>query len=223
MASAQPGISGIALAMAAAGSWLVIAGIRNYHPISGLRDLVAGKIPAPAASDIPATSSGSGNTPAAPNADIYTDARRYLGYPYAFGKANPLEGFDCSGLVNWVIGHDLGEPLPGIGRGFNGSSHGPDTTTWLSTGMCTNIARKNATTGDLACWSSHMGIIADAGAQHYLYAPQPGENVKVGPVDGGGPAGEVLTCRRYSPGGTTLPNLGASNDPTHRFTGVGSN
>jgi len=31
-------------------------------------------------------------------------AQQYVGSPYVFGGASPVTGFDCSGLVQWVLG-----------------------------------------------------------------------------------------------------------------------
>lgn len=214
---ATQGISGPAVAIATVGGWLLLSGIRNYDPINGIRALLAGDLPTPRASDVTRAaeqnSTGTGYSesfsaaPGAYGSAIYTDARRYLGVSYSWGHANPLSGFDCSGLVNWVIGHDLNNWIPGIRPGsFTGASHGPDTTAWLSSSLCTNIPRAKATTGDLAVWTSHMGIVADSGAQNYLYAPTPGQVVKQGPVNGGGPIGELVTFRRYSPPQTGQPS-----------------
>ena len=202
--------------MATVGGWLLLSGIRNYDPIGGIRALMAGTLPTPNASDITRSaeqsSGGAGYSesfsavPGAYGAAISNDAKRYLGATYGWGSANPLRGFDCSGLVNWVIGHDLDNWIPGIRPGgFTGASHGPDTTAWLSSSLCTNIARQRATTGDLVIWSSHMGIVADSGAVNYLYAPTPGQVVKQGPVNGGGPPGEIATYRRYTPPQTGQP------------------
>lgn len=38
-------------------------------------------------------------------------AKEQIGTPYAFGGDQPDEGFDCSGLVQWVYGR-FGVPLP---------------------------------------------------------------------------------------------------------------
>lgn len=44
---ASQGISGVAVTVAAAGGFLVYAGIRNVPILDGLRDLAAGRLPAP--------------------------------------------------------------------------------------------------------------------------------------------------------------------------------
>jgi cell wall-associated NlpC family hydrolase len=43
---------------------------------------------------------------------IASDALRYQGAPYKWGGAKP-DGWDCSGFVNYVIGHDMGMRIPG--------------------------------------------------------------------------------------------------------------
>src|SRR3954463_6812881 len=44
-------------------------------------------------------------------AAIAAAAHKYLGVRYVWGGADP-SGFDCSGLVTWVLHHDLGYQLP---------------------------------------------------------------------------------------------------------------
>lgn len=188
------GISAGAVAVAAVGGLLIYSSLTNRSLLQATRDIMTGKTPAK-------LSSTSGNSPQTPISQalaqpgsttgklqftgtidaIYTAARQYLGVKYAWAKANPGEGFDCSGLVNWVIGHDLGWPIPGYPFGhakFDGTSHGPVVGQWYLTPMCTTIGKADAVPGDLVIYgTTHMGIYAGNGQM--LDAPDFGQVVKV--------------------------------------------
>ena len=38
-------------------------------------------------------------------AAIFSEAEKYIGYPYVWGGSSPSTSFDCSGYVSWVINH----------------------------------------------------------------------------------------------------------------------
>src|SRR5215468_1207918 len=90
---------------------------------------------------------------------IAADAEKYAGrVRYVWGGADPQKGWDCSGMCNWVIGHDQKLDIPGMPRGqvFTGSSHGPDVASWLAWPGCERVTSHQP--GDLACWgpNAHM-------------------------------------------------------------------
>src|SRR5438105_3530545 len=122
----RAGISGLAVAIAATGGYLVYSGIRNVSPLAGLRDLARGKLPAGQAPVVTAVTFTEAMGPADPGAAgsggggvlgtarggaIVTAARKYMGIRYRWGSANPSSGFDCSGLVTWVLHRDIGIDL----------------------------------------------------------------------------------------------------------------
>lgn len=113
------------------------------------------------------TVSGSGSI-------ISDDARKYLGVPYVWGGATPA-GFDCSGLVTWVLHHDLGYTLPD-------NTH-TVTTQFLTWGGATDVARSAAQAGDLCCSATHIGIAVDN--NNMINAPTFGETVKISPIQAG--------------------------------------
>jgi cell wall-associated NlpC family hydrolase len=106
---------------------------------------------------------------------IVNDARKYLGVPYAWGRAD-ANGMDCSGLVNRVIGRDLGLPIPGSDNG-SFSGHGPVTGQWYVWGGATTIPASQAVPGDLVCWTSHIGIYVGGGQM--INAPSAGKTVRI--------------------------------------------
>ena len=38
-------------------------------------------------------------------AAMFSEAQKYIGYPYVWGSSSPSTSFDCSGYVSWVINH----------------------------------------------------------------------------------------------------------------------
>ena len=95
-------------------------------------------------------------------------AERFLGVPYVWAGADPLSGFDCSGLVMYVYGH-LGISLP------HASS--------LQWRRGKRIARRDLRPGDLVLFEptrqgpGHVGLYV--GKDRLVEAPHTGEVVKV--------------------------------------------
>lgn len=116
--------------------------------------------------------------------------------PYKWGKANP-RGWDCSGYVNYVLGHDLGYTLPGGVKDFSGTWHGPvvaQYATWKGAGTV-----REEEPGDLAVWvglgaGGHIGIVT--GKNEMISALDPQYGTVVTPIRGYGPAGAPLIFRR---------------------------
>jgi NlpC/P60 family len=95
-------------------------------------------------------------------------AQRYLGVPYVWGGANPLTGFDCSGLVMYVYGK-LGISLPH----FTGYQ-------WL---VGHRIAKEDLAPGDIVFFfprsygPGHEGLYIGGGL--FVQAPRRGDVVKI--------------------------------------------
>ena len=192
------------LAVAMAGAIFAYAGIRGKSVTQSLQAILLGQSPASTpqitgigipADQGPAAATPSGS-PGGSNSGILNDAMKYVGVMYKWGGANP-NGWDCSGFVNYVLGHDLNLPLPGGISGFQGTFHGPVTGQWFVTSLCTTIPRAQAQPGDLVIWLTHMGIVTDAGAIHMVNAYSTGHPTAVTPVDGMVP-GEPMRIRRYT-------------------------
>ena len=80
---------------------------------------------------------------------IADDAAQYVGkVPYKWGGADP-SGWDCSGFVTWVLGHDLGYQLPSSSHTVCMQFYG-----WSGASKVTSPMA-----GDLAVWPTHMGIM----------------------------------------------------------------
>jgi len=96
-------------------------------------------------------------------------AAQQLGRPYRFGGQHPYEGFDCSGLVNYVYKSTLRKNLPRTSAGL--SKVGQD------------IQRDQLEAGDLVFFNttgkpfSHVGIYL--GDQRFIHAPRNGKHVTI--------------------------------------------
>jgi cell wall-associated NlpC family hydrolase len=148
-----------------------------------------------------ATKSGTGSGNA-----IVTAAQKYIGQGYVWGGNAAQPGqWDCSSFVSYVLGHDLGLPLPGGhwgDPGFPPNSHGPTTGSYLLYG--TPVDRATVQAGDLVVWSSHIGI-AISNTQ-IISARDPQEGTGVSSIDGTTTSlGESVSFRRVPITGTAGP------------------
>jgi cell wall-associated NlpC family hydrolase len=94
-----------------------------------------------------------------------------VGTPYLYGGTDPLEGFDCSGLVYYVYGQ-AGYSVPRTSREQFRAAR--------------KISVDDADPGDLVFFQdqtklSHVGIYLGEG--RFVHAPASGENVAVGSLD----------------------------------------
>lgn len=100
-------------------------------------------------------------------ARIAAAAQSHVGAPYKFATAGP-NTFDCSGLVTYVLHHDLGLNLPSNSHTVTGQFY-----LW---GGATTVARPPQA-GDLICWTGHIGIAINA--TQMVSAPGAGQKVHV--------------------------------------------
>lgn len=206
----MPGrISTTAVVLAAAGAATTWAAVKGVGLASGFRSLLTGHT-LPAGEDL--IVSGAGQTVegvangivgsgAYSNSPVASTASQYLnaGHVYRWGGGNP-NGWDCSGFCNWVIGHDLGWPIPGYSNGFDGKAHGPVTGQWALWSGAFTVPRDQAQAGDLAIWPAfHMGIVTTATQMVACPGPNGTPAPVVSRIDGA--ASGPLLIRRILHGG----------------------
>lgn len=116
-------------------------------------------------------------------------ALSYKGCKYKWGGWLPA-GWDCSGFVNYVLGKQLGQTLPG-GIKWPGSWHGPVAAQYrIWTGAVTVTTPQP---GDLCCWQTHVGIYIGNGEMISALSKEHG--TRISPVSWG-PKGQTVSYRR---------------------------
>lgn len=131
---------------------------------------------------------------------IVSVAQSHKGVRYKWAGFLPSTGWDCSGAVNYWLGHDLGMALPG-GFHWNGKVHGPVAAQYKIWGGSTPTSDPQP--GDLCCWQTHVGIYLGGGQMFSAFDSARGTLAT--PVTWG-PAGESLSYRHITavPGTTDV-------------------
>jgi cell wall-associated NlpC family hydrolase len=138
-------------------------------------------------------SSGSGTvnasvgTGSALGVAIANDAVKYVGTKYVYAGNTPATGWDCSGMVNYVLHTDLGYTIP------NSRPTSEDYLTWKG---ATTVATADAQPGDLVCWLTHI-IIAISNTEG-VGAENPTKGTVTGAFNDMGPGGETFIIRRLN-------------------------
>lgn len=210
------GIDGVAVGAVAVGGLFMYSGITGRGVLASLQAAIQGKNPNTISQSSPINVSAAAQLAAvagqiatgitvsasssALGTSIANDALVYKGAGYVFGGA-PAKGrgnWDCSSFVNWVIGHDLMQAIPGYDAGkYAGTSHGPTALMWSLWTGCTTIGTKGAQAqpGDLCCWQTHIGIAIGGGQMISARSAKDNPPTGINTIDGD-IKGEILTIRR---------------------------
>ncbi len=129
-------------------------------------------------------------------ARIAAQSLKYIGSSYVFGGAADRVGnWDCSSFTSYVLGHDLGYPLPGGKWGDPGMpphTHGPTTHNYLLWGKPVNASQVQK--GDLVVSGEHMGIVVETDGT-YMSAKAPLLGTNLGNWTKGFPGGSPVFRR----------------------------
>lgn len=163
----------------------------------------AGVAPATEASAASAAGSASGGT--ASGDAIVETAKKYLGTPYVWGGNSPSQGFDCSGLVKYVM-NELGVDMPRVARD--------------QAKVGTEIGSlAEAQPGDLLGMRNGKHIAIYLGNNKILHAPQPGEDVSIRSLFSWD---DIDTIRRVAPAGaaSATGNAGSTRAAFEQLAGA---
>jgi cell wall-associated NlpC family hydrolase len=133
--------------------------------------------------------------------DIASAALRFKGTRYTWKGYLPSTGWDCSGFVGYILGHDFGMTLPGGWR-WSGRSHGPVAAMYKMWGNASTVS--SASPGDLCCWVTHVGFAISQDQMISAYDTQLGTAVTA--IQGAGPPGEPLSIRKINAVGASMPS-----------------
>ena len=115
---------------------------------------------------------GSLGLPAAGTATGRAVAQAALSYvgkvPYKWAGETPA-GWDCSGMVSYILHNQFGIQLPD-------NTHTVTSQFYVWSGAAT-VANSEAAPGDLACWVSHIGICIDK--DHMVNAANPMQGTRI--------------------------------------------
>lgn len=98
---------------------------------------------------------------------LFSEAEKYIGYPYVWGGSSPSTSFDCSGYICWIFTH-------------SGVYNLPRTTAQGIYGQCAAVSREEARPGDLVFFTgtyasstpvTHVGLYVGDGKM--LHAGDP--------------------------------------------------
>lgn len=187
MAQQGGGISGLAVAMAAAGAVLVYVGIRGVDFRTGLRTFGTGKLPTSqggsggAIAAAEAERRGAGGTAgtrtadgavvgSGPHPEFARAALARRGETYSQGKRWQTGFSDCSSFVGKVLKDNGIEPPAGSVTG-----------SYLVWTKLKRITRAEIGAGDLLCGTGHIAIALDNATA--IGQQREGVNVRVGPID----------------------------------------
>lgn len=177
------GISGLAVAFAAAGGLLVYAGLKGLSPIGALKDVSGGKpsgvvdrstsLQGADLSATPVTGAIGGAVLGASRAATVAAANRYAGDKYSQARRTQPGYSDCSSFCDKAF-TDAGIPPPvkwASTANYRISPH------WV------NIKLSESLPGDIAINSHHMVLITGAGGSSAIGQQNPRVNVRTGTVN----------------------------------------
>lgn len=205
-------IRGASVAYCVVGGLVAYSGIKGASLADTAKAVLSGNL---SLSDTETVAFGS-STASGGSADgtsIIADAQKYSGHKYVYGgPSNPTSGWDCSSFVSYVLGHDLGLPIPGGSWASvtgNGADHGPTADEYLTWSGATTVAASTVQPGDLLCWDTHVGFAVSATEMFSAYDTASGtvQTSWTGPSGEGSPV-----VRRVNGASTVTSSSGSTSN-----------
>jgi cell wall-associated NlpC family hydrolase len=119
-----------------------------------------------------------------PGTGLLADAEHYGHIAYVWGGGKPHPGWDCSGMINYLLGHDYHMTLPdnthwdNATQGYSGGMagpHGPVVSDYLSWSGAKTIPKGQAQPGDLVIYPGvHIGLYVSPTTFYSAQSPQLG-------------------------------------------------
>jgi hypothetical protein len=171
------GISGLAVAFAAAGGLLVYAGFKNLSPVGALKDVSGGR---PSGVDdrstelsgAPIAGVATGVADQVLGGNVMTAANKYIGDKYSQLRREQPGYSDCSSFADKVLS-DIGIPPP---------TKWAATSNYRASGHWKTIPQSEAGPGDIAISSHHMVVVASGQGAQAVGQQNPRVNVRTGSV-----------------------------------------
>lgn len=159
-------IKGMSVAYATIGGLVLYSGIKGATLKDTITAVLSGNLTLKDTETVAFGSGAAGASSSVSGSAILADAQKYNGHKYVFGgPSNPNGGWDCSSFVSYVLGHDMGLPIPGGSWAQvtnSGSSHGPVASQYLTWSGATTVPASGVQPGDLLCWDTHIGFAVDS-------------------------------------------------------------
>lgn len=186
------GISGLSVALAAAGGILVYAGFKNLSPVGALRDVSGGK-PTGVANTGTDLSAGIATGPGVAQGDAALSvAVKYEHDLYSQARRTQVGYSDCSSFCDKIL-TDMGIPPP---VKWASTANFRISASWV------NIPLADTKPGDIAVNSHHMVMITAAGGAAAIGQQNARVNVRTGTVVD--LMSNDYVCKRYVPARTGL-------------------
>lgn len=182
------GISGMSVALVAAGGILVYAGFKNLSPVGALRDVSGGK---PSGVSNVSTDLSAGivlgqvAAGAAQGAAVLSFAARYENDKYSQAKRTQVGWSDCSSFCDKIL-TDMGIPIPVKWASTSNYRISPQ---WVT------VPLAETKPGDIAVNSHHMVMITAAGGTAAIGQQNSRVNVRTGTVPD--LMSNDYVCKRY--------------------------
>jgi len=198
---ADGGISGLAVAFAAAGGLLVYAGLKNLSPAAALRDVSTGR-PSPvpdigvelsgaaAGAAVGGLPVGAGGAAAAAGGAVAAAATKYMADRYSQLRRTRPGWSDCSSFADKVL-TDVGIRPP---------TKWASTANYRASPEWVTIAREQARPGDIAVSGGHMVLVTGNGGSSAIGQQNPRVNVRTGTV-AQLMGSQTYVYKRYTPKG----------------------